>query len=156
MKAKGTAPSNTPAATQRARQDFADTTLAKLANPFARLAYLASLRDFARDEYGHWGMENLYGAEAANTALIQLHREVFREVSALPLGELVEQIREYLALQEDGGLTLLRNWRTGLLGAWLLPPQPGFLEAENFRINVNVVLEVIDRGERDLNHEARR
>ena len=71
-------------------------TLASLAGPFARLAYLASLRDFARDEYAHWGMENIYGAEAANTALAQLHREVFREVSALPLGELAGQIQERL------------------------------------------------------------
>jgi len=156
MKAKGTEPASRSGANQRARQDFADNTLAKLANPFARLAYLASLRDFARDEYAHWGMENLYGAEAANAALAQLHREVFREVSALPLGELAEQIREYLAQMEDGGQTLLRNWRTGLMGAWLLPPRSGFLEAENFRINVHAVLEVLDRGERDLCHEEHR
>ena len=149
MRSKGTESMNQPTGFRRAKQDFADNTLASLAGPFARLAYLASLRDFARDEYAHWGMENIYGAEAANTALAQLHREVFREVSALPLGELAAQIQEYLAQLEDGGRTLLRNWRTGLMGAWLLPPRPGPLEAENFRINITAVLEVIDRGMRD-------
>ena len=149
MKSRGTESLKQPAGHLRARQDFAGNTLAKLAGPFARLAYLASLRDFARDEYGHWGMEKLYGAEVTNAALAQLHLEVFREVSALPLGELAEQIREYLAQQEDGGRTLLRNCRTGLMGVWLLPPRPGAMEAENFRINVSVVLEVIAREEQN-------
>ena len=130
---------------ERAYRDFAEHTLASLAGPFARLAYLASLRDFARDEYAHWGMENIHGPAATQTALTRLHGEVFREVSALPLAELAGQVRQYLDEQPDGGRILLRNWRTGLIDPWLLPPAASPLEAENFRINITAVLEVLEK-----------
>lgn len=128
---------------ERARADFRDTTLARLAHPFERLMYLASLRDFAVDEYVHWGMENVHGAAVTHAALAELHLEVFREVSLLPLAELAGQVRDYLARQKDGGQTLLRNWRTGLIGNYVLPPRVDDLEAANFRINIDTILDVI-------------
>lgn len=123
-----------------ARKDLAQTTLAELPDPFSRLAYLASLRDFASNRYTHWGLEETYGPELAQAALAATHQEVFRQLCAAPLAELAAQIRRFLAGREDGGRTLLQNWQRDFSYNLLAPAGIDELELENFRINFEAVM----------------
>jgi hypothetical protein len=123
-----------------AREDLARTTLAELPDDFARLAYLASLRDLASDRYVHWGLEQSYGPALAQAAVARAHQEVFRRLGSVPLSDLAAQIRRFLAGREDGGRVLLRNWQRDFSYNLLAPAGIDALELENFRINFEAVM----------------
>ena len=49
---------------RRVVQDFTLNTLAEIDGPFARLVYVASLRDLSSGRYEHQGLAALYPEEA--------------------------------------------------------------------------------------------
>lgn len=72
-----------------ALQDVKDTTLSAVSGLLGKLAYLAALRH-KQGRYQHWGMENVYGAEASERALRAAHSEILKGVLRTPL-PLLEQ-----------------------------------------------------------------
>jgi hypothetical protein len=60
------------------REDFVVRTLSVLQGCWARLRYTAQLRD-SRGYYAHWGFSRTHGEEKAQIAILQAHRELFRE-----------------------------------------------------------------------------
>jgi len=85
-----------------AKSDFEETTLAALPSGLERLEYLASLR--AGDEYHHWGLAKVYGAEEAERVLRAAHGEALDAVLRRRLQELyaeAEQAPEMLARAAD-------------------------------------------------------
>ena len=61
---------------RRVIQDFTSTTLAVIPSPFARLAYMASLRDLSSGRYEHDGLMAVYQREPVQQALQQCHEHV--------------------------------------------------------------------------------
>jgi len=135
---------------QRVRQvcqDFTATSLASLPDVFSRLAFLASLRDYATGSYVHWGLSQTYGEDVAQRALQRLHHQLFREAGALPLPELSRQVQGFLAQRVEGGKTLIESWQRDFAYNLLVPPAVSHLELENFRINFEAVLAVLIRDD---------
>jgi hypothetical protein len=62
-----------------AREDFVVRTLGALQGCWARLLYTAHLRD-SRGRYAHWGFNRTHGEEKAQAAMLQAHRELFRDL----------------------------------------------------------------------------
>jgi hypothetical protein len=75
-----------------ALQDVRETTLAAVSGRLGKLLYLASLRHEHR--YHHWGIAQVYGAEAAERALKTAHGEVLSEVLRSPLAAMTEDLEE--------------------------------------------------------------
>ena len=78
-----------------AREDFVLRTLGALQGCWERLVYTAKLRD-GRGHYAHWGFDRTHGEEKAQSAILQIHRELFRRL-------LRERIQD-VATQSEGNL----------------------------------------------------
>ena len=96
---------------QAAYDDFLQRSLSKLSCDLARLIYLASTRDYNTGTYHHDGLASRFSPEIAAKALEIAHRQVFFQLSAYSLEELVEQLRIYFESSSDGAAEILRMWQ---------------------------------------------
>jgi hypothetical protein len=96
---------------QAAYDDFLQRSLSKLSCDFARLIYLASTRDYNTGTYYHDGLASRFSPETAAKALEIAHRQIFLQLSAYSLEELVEQLRIYFESSKDGATEILRMWQ---------------------------------------------
>lgn len=96
---------------QAAYDDFLQRSLSKLTCDLARLIYLASTRDYNTGSYHHDGLASRFSPDVAAKALEIAHREVFLQLSAYSLEELVEQLRIYFESSHDGAGEILRTWQ---------------------------------------------
>ena len=87
---------------QAAYDDFLQRSLSKLSCDLARLIYLASTRDYNTGTYHHDGLASRFSPEVAAKALEIAHRQIFFQLSAYSLEELVEQLRIYFDSSRDG------------------------------------------------------
>ena len=90
-----------------AKANLCRVTLSRIPSLFGRLAYFASLRDPATEEYRHWGMSELYGREEANEAFSQSHAEAFSEWLSLDAAQREADFGLYRSGLEAEGLDVL-------------------------------------------------
>ena len=81
--------------------DFCRTTLASVPGVFGKLDYIAGLRD-EDGRYRHWGVERVYGEEAAQQAIAEAHRAIFLELLRMPLREVLKDLPEAEAARKKG------------------------------------------------------
>lgn len=128
---------------RRIMQDFASTALAPMENPFARLVYLASLRDLGTNVYEHAGLAAVYGREAVQQALRQCHEELFERILETPLPVQEDDLRAYLSKMPGGSHTAAANWRKLEAYRGFLPVDaPDYLK-ELFCSNIRSIIEII-------------
>ncbi len=72
-------------------------SLDSLTTPFARLTFLASVRDPYTGHYLHEGWSTIASPEKVHEALRTSHREVFTSVVGLSLIELCGELKEHFA-----------------------------------------------------------
>ena len=72
------------------KDDFLQRTLANVSGRLGKLAYVSELRE--NDRYVHWGLTRIYGDEATQRALREVHRALFLQVLRTPLRQLVEDV----------------------------------------------------------------
>ena len=124
-------------------QDFTLNTLAKIPGLYARLVYIASLRDLSSGRYEHAGLTALYPMEALQQALGLCHEQVFDRILELPLSEQQEDLRSCLAAMEGGLRASVEHWRRLESYRVLLPEQsPDYLK-ELFCSNLRALLEIL-------------
>jgi hypothetical protein len=129
---------------RRIIHDFTSTTLAAIPSLFARLSYLASLRDLSSGRYEHAGLAALYQREAVQQAMEQCHEEVFEKVLETPLADQEQDLRSYLRASQDGLRSAVSNWRKFEAFRTFVPSQsPEYLK-ELFCSNLRVLLEILE------------
>src|SRR5437016_13939908 len=79
---------------RRVVQDFTLNTLAGIEGAFARLVYVASLRDLASGRYEHQGSAALYPEGAVHQALELRHEQMLERILEMPLEKQVEDLRD--------------------------------------------------------------
>jgi hypothetical protein len=84
-----------------ALQDVKETTLSAVSGLLGKLAYLASLRR-KEGRYEHWGMESIYGAEAAERALKTAHSDILKTVLRTPIAQLEQDLKVSCDAHETG------------------------------------------------------
>lgn len=129
---------------RRIIQDFASTTLASIPSMFARLGYMASLRDLSSGRYEHSGLTALYGEAAVQQALEQCHAEIFEKILENSLQEQEEDLRSYLSTTQDGLRRAVSNWREFAAYRTLLPAESPVYLRELFCSNLHVLLEILE------------
>lgn len=128
---------------RRVIQDFTLTTLAGIPGQFARLVYVASLRDLSSGRYEHQGLAALYPGEAVQQALELCHEQIFERILETPLSEQLEDLRGCLAAMEGGLGSAVSHWRQLESYRVLLPEQaPDYLK-ELFLSNLRALLEIL-------------
>jgi hypothetical protein len=129
---------------RRVIQDFTQTTLAGIPSLFARLSYMASLRDLSSGRYEHAGLAALYPDAAIQQALQLCHEQIFERILETSLSGQEEDLRACLNGM-DGGLSVaVSHWR-GLEAYRVLQPEaaPEYLK-ELFCSNLQALLEILD------------
>jgi hypothetical protein len=128
---------------RRVIQDFTLTTLASIPDLFARLVYVASLRDLSSGKYEHAGLAALYPEEAIQQALQVCHEQVFEKVLETSLEAQQEDLRSCLAAMEGGLRAAVDHWQRMESYRVLLPEQsPDYLK-ELFCSNLRALLEIL-------------
>jgi len=128
---------------RRIIQDFTQTTLAGIPSTFARLTYIASLRDLSSGRYEHDGLSALYPEEAVQQALELCHEQVFERILETPLVSQEEDLRACLEGMEGGSSVAVAHWRRLEAYRVLVPEQsPDYLK-ELFYSNLRALLEIL-------------
>jgi hypothetical protein len=126
-------------------QDFTLSTLAGIPGLFARLAYIASLRDLSSGRYEHAGLAALYPQEALQQALELCHEQIFERILETPLAEQLEDLSACLAGMEGGMCVAVPHWLRLEAYRVLLPEQsPDYLKTL-FCSNLRATLEILQQ-----------
>jgi hypothetical protein len=96
---------------QAAYDDLLKRSLSKISCDLARLIYLASTRDYNTGSYHHDGLAARFRPEIAGKALEIAHRQIFYQLSACSLEELIEQLQTYLDCSHESAADILRIWQ---------------------------------------------
>jgi hypothetical protein len=132
---------------RRVTEDFQQHSLPRIKGSFARLIYLASLRDHNTGCYHHYGLETRYSTEAVDEGLRRCHAEVFADLLALSLQEQTQDLLRFFESLKAERKRLVEVWQQ-LRAYQILPPQncrP--LARELFSKNVEVILEILRQTE---------
>lgn len=128
---------------RRIIQDFTLNTLEGIAGPYARLVYVASLRDLSSGRYEHEGLTALYPEEAVQQALELCHEQIFERILETPLAEQLEDLRNCLSAMIGGLAEVVQHWRQLESYRVLLPEHmPDYLR-ELFLSNLRALLEIL-------------
>jgi hypothetical protein len=91
--------------------DLLQRSLSRLPGDLARLIYLASTRDYNTGNYRHDGLALRFRNDLASAALELAHRQIFMQLAALSLKDLVNQLELYLQNAERNRQELLQVWQ---------------------------------------------
>jgi hypothetical protein len=128
---------------RRIVQDFTLTTLAGIPGLFARLTYMASLRDLSSGRYEHSGLAALYQDEAIQQALQLCHEQIFERILETPLSGQEEDLRACLGAMQGGICAAVAHWHRMEAYRVLLPENsPNYLK-ELFCSNLRALLEIL-------------
>jgi hypothetical protein len=128
---------------RRVVQDFTVNSLAGIPGAFARLIYVASLRDLSSGRYEHQGLAALYPEEAVQQALELCHEQIFERILEMPLEKQLEDLRNCLAAMEGGLPTVVSHWRQLEPHRVFLPENaPAYLK-DLFYSNLRALLDIL-------------
>jgi hypothetical protein len=96
---------------QAAYDDLLNRSLSKISCDLARLIYLASTRDYNTGTYHHDGLAARFRPDVAGKALEIAHRQIFYQLSAYSLEQLVAQLQTYLDCSHESAAHVLRTWQ---------------------------------------------
>jgi hypothetical protein len=128
---------------RRIVQDFTLTTLAGIPGHFARLVYIASLRDLSSGRYEHEGLAAIYPDEALQQVLQLCHEQIFEGVLETALANQLEDLKDCLAPMEGGIRVAVTHW-SGMESYRVLIPErsPEYLK-DLFCSNLRALLEIL-------------
>ena len=128
---------------RRIIEDFTQTTLVGIPSNFARLTYVASLRDLSSGRYEHEGLSALYPGEAIQQALEVCHEQVFERILEMPLSAQEEDLRSCLEAMQGGLCATVGHWQRLESYRVLVPEKsPDYLK-ELFYSNLRALLEIL-------------
>ncbi len=128
---------------EAARRDLVGRTLSKIRGDFARLVYLASMRDYNTGEYHHEGLACMFTQSVAGRAIASCHRDIFRRLLRCPLKELVEQLELYASSNCSTSSELVRIWERLQPYRVTVPLECGPLAARFFVSNIRTALAIL-------------
>jgi hypothetical protein len=129
--------------------DLALHYLEPLTGSFARLAYLASLKNPSSNIYAHDRLSAIYGQEPIQVALAKCHEELFERLLEMPLAQQEQELRQFIGTLPEGVPEGVRHCQERIED-WIPSGSPGYLK-ELFRSNLNALLGLL----RERNPKAR-
>jgi hypothetical protein len=127
----------------RVVEDFTLTTLEGLPGPFARLVYLASLRDLSTGRYEHAGLAVLYPDEAIQQTVEMCHEQIFERILETSLEQQRKDLKECFKSMAGGYSEAVEHWQRMEAYRVLLPEAaPAYLK-ELFCSNMRALLEIL-------------
>jgi hypothetical protein len=128
---------------QEAYDDLLQRTLSRIPCDLGRLVYLASTRDYNSGTYHHEGLAARFEADTARKALEIAHRQIFYEISAYSLEDLVKELEAYLRASRENPEGFLRAWQKLEPYRMAIPLEANPTIARLFLSNIRLALAIL-------------
>jgi hypothetical protein len=128
---------------RNAFEDLQQRTLSQIHCDFARLIYLASMRDYNSAIYHHEGLAARYGQEQARDALQASHRDIFCRLVSLPLEGLVTELEAYVRASHEAPEGFIHAWQELEPYRVAVPMEADSTMVQLFLSNIRLALEVL-------------
>jgi hypothetical protein len=128
---------------ERAMRDLESRTLAHFNGDLSKLVYLSATRDYNTGEYRHQGLEQRFGAAAAQFALARCHQAAFQNLLECDLGDLIAQLTAYIESTGAGQQRVLESWRQLEAYRVLIPGACDPWSGDFFISNIKIALEIL-------------
>ena len=126
-------------------EDLWRHTLSRIETVFGRLEYLASLRNLHTGRYEHFGLEQRFGSDEANSTLRISHEAVFSDWVAFSLEAQKREVLHYLALRRESAEEIVATWLQVKPFATWVPANRRAAERSLFLGDLDLLLELIRR-----------
>jgi len=126
-----------------AYEDLQQRTLASIPSDFARLIYLATMRDYNSGMYHHEGLAGRYGTEETRNALQLAHEEIFWRLVSMPLEDLVHELESYVQVSHEAPESFIRAWEELEPYRVAVPMEVDGTMVRLFLSNIKLALEVL-------------
>jgi hypothetical protein len=130
---------------EQAYDDLSRRSLSRIDGDLARLIYLASTRDYNTGKYHHDGLAARFQDEIAGRALELAHREIFFQIAARSLEDLVHQVEVYVRSSPQGREEVLHVWQKLEPYRVALPVDVNIAVAQLFISNIKLALAILRR-----------
>jgi broad-specificity NMP kinase len=128
---------------ERAYDDLLRRSLANIRGDLARLIYLASTRDYNTGKYHHDGLAAHFKSEIACQALEMAHRQIFYQIAARSLEELVGELDLYVNSSRQNRDQVLQVWQKLEPYRVALPVSVDLVVAQLFVSNIKLALAIL-------------
>jgi hypothetical protein len=118
-------------------------TLAGIALPLGRLAYLASLRNQNKGTYEHFGLAERIGEDETDNLIRRSHLHAFQEWLCFGLERQKEELEAYFLSLDGDRDKILTNWLTLTPYASWIPAESRDVERKLFYTDLETVIELI-------------
>ena len=120
-----------------------DRSLAALRNRFARLVFVASMRDPYAGYYFHEGWATIASVEEVHRKMTQAHLSTFESVLDLPLEELCGQLHEHFYSVGGSQREIAKRWLEGEPFRDAIPEGSSTLQREFFLSQMKTALWIL-------------
>src|SRR6267143_3908243 len=128
---------------EQAYDDLLRRSLSRIDGDLARLIYLASTRDYNTGKYHHDGLAARFQDEIAGQALELAHREIFLQIAARSLEELVHHVEVYVSSSPQSREEVLQVWQKLEPYRVALPVDVNIALAQLFVSNIKLALAIV-------------
>jgi hypothetical protein len=122
-----------------------DYSLESLTTPFARLVFLASLRDPYTGQYLHEGWGMIATVMDIHQALEKAHREIFSAVVALPLADVCKELGRHFVSLGQRQAEIATLWLEIEPYREMIPQGCSSVERSLFVAQIRLALEALKR-----------
>jgi hypothetical protein len=122
-----------------------DYSLESLPTPFARLVFLASLRDPYTGQYLHEGWGTIAAVGEIHQALEKAHQEIFSAVVALSLGDFCAELGRHFTSLNQPHVAIAKLWLEIEPYREMIPQGCSPIERALFVAQIRLALEALKR-----------
>ena len=124
-------------------EEHLELTFAHLSTPFAKLAFLAVVRDPYTGKYVHEGWTSISSPEQIHEVLRAAHREVFEFLCSLSMTQVCGELADYLHTPGSPLMATVRVWSELEVFRDLVPQGICVEERDFFVSQMQIALEVL-------------
>jgi len=128
---------------RNALADLWKHTLSQIPNTYARLTYLASLRDPNSGAYRHYGLSSAFGREDSTLALRKSHEDTFLEWLQMPLSAKSEALRTHFRTLEEHPWTVTTYLTRGMPYVSQMPDSTSPAQRRQFQSEMEILIELL-------------
>lgn len=115
-----------------------------LPNELSRLIFLATLRDNNSGHYFHPDLARRFSARVADRAMLACHQRIYRQVVALPIEDLTDQLDLYVTTIPAPRERMIQSWTKLKAYRATIPMDADPISAEIFFMKVEVAVAILE------------